>query len=131
MYLNQQNSILCILFPLCPSHLTTHPLPSFPPHAPNPLRKRSDILPLQQPLHGKPLFSQLLIRRNPMHKTMARATQPRNIVQFILGMPSPLNRFRMRLFRDQMMVGEWNPIPLTDLAVRCVGFSGRGQRGWG
>lgn len=61
-------------------NLSSSNLPTLPPNPANPLRKRPHILPLQQPLHSKPLPSQLLQPRNPMHETMTRPTKPRYVL---------------------------------------------------
>ncbi len=91
-------------------------LPSLPPHPSNPPCPPPHILPPKQPLHTPPLPRQLLITRQPMHKTMTRPTQPRHTIQSPLLMPAPLDDLRMHLPRDEMVVGKGDPVSAADLA---------------
>lgn len=100
--------------PSHPSHLP-------PPNPPNPLPPPPHILPPTQPLHRKPLPRQLLIARNPMHKAMARPTNPRHIVQLPLLMPASLQRLRVHLTGDEMVVRQGNPVSVADFARRRTG----------
>jgi len=51
-----------------------------------------------------------------MDKAMAGSTQPRHIVQLILGMPASFQHFLMYTPWDQVMKGKRYPAALADLA---------------
>jgi hypothetical protein len=51
-----------------------------------------------------------------MDKAMAGSTQPRHIVQLILGMPASFQHFLMYTPWDQVMEGKRHPAALADFA---------------
>ena len=88
-----------------------------PPNLPNPAGEPCDILPFKQSLHTVKLPRQRLITGNTMYKAVASPTQPRNVLKFVQRVPSSLQNSGVRSFWNQMMEGQWYPIPFTDLAL--------------
>ncbi|KAL2137128.1 hypothetical protein VTI74DRAFT_8760 [Chaetomium olivicolor] len=122
---------------LPPTHfLPPHPshtqsfllLPRLPPHSPNPPGKPPHLLLLQQPLHGIILPRKLLMPGKAMHKPMARATQPRHVLQLVLPVPPALDRLVVDHPRDQVVVRQVDPVPPADLAGVDLAPSGGGRR---
>lgn len=103
-------------------------LPRLPSHPPHPLRPRNHILSRHQPLNGPIVFRQLLIASNPMHKAMAGSAEPRYTVQPPFFMPATFDGFPVDLLRDEVMVAQWDPVPLADLAG---GGTSGGPDWWG
>lgn len=91
-------------------------LSRLPPHPTHPPRPTPHILPLQDPIHRKPLARQLLITRHAMHKAMARTTQPRHAIQHPLLMPALLAHLVVHPARNQMVIRQRDPVAPTDLA---------------
>lgn len=69
-------------------------------NSPNPVSPSDSIVPFHDPLHRKPLPRQLLITCHPMHKLMARATQPCHAIQYVFLVPPTLQRLCMHTPRD-------------------------------
>ena len=131
-----------------PQNIASNNLPSYhfllptpPPNTPNPLNPPLNTLPLLDILlHATLLYqldrikvlSQLLIPRQPMHKTMTSPTQPRHAIQLILCMPPPLPHARMCRFGNEMVVGQGHPVSAAELAgggARAAPYWGRGGDG--
>jgi hypothetical protein len=51
---------------------------------------------------------------------MTSPTQPRNTIQLILGMPSPLPHAGMRRFGDKVVVCQWHPVSAAELTGCCA-----------
>lgn len=89
---------------------------SFPTDPANPLCPVLNIVPFEDLVYGVVLARKLFVGRHTVHKAMARATQPSDAVQHPLFMPATLEHFGMDFSRDQMVVGQRDPVPVTYLA---------------
>ena len=65
-----------------------------------------------------------------MHKPMARATQPRNILQILLAVPSPLHSLVVHEPWDKVVVAQIDPIAGAEFAGGYLPSRGGGW-GWG
>jgi hypothetical protein len=105
----------------CNRKLSSQQLSQFPPHCSNPVHKLLYILPSLQLFHRVPVLCKLFIRLYTMHKSMACWTQPSDLVQLVLWMPSSLEHLVMRRTGDQMVVRQRYPIPLAEFTSICSG----------
>ena len=65
-----------------------------------------------------PLFRQLLVAGHTMDEGVTRSTQPRDLVEHVLFMPSPLERLGMYSFGYKVMVRKRDPVAVTYLTCR-------------
>jgi len=93
-------------------------LPGLPPHPPNPGRKALNVLALQQQIHIVVLLRQLLVAGNTMYIRMARSTKPGHLIQLPLPVPATFHGFGVDLSRYEVMVRQWEMLPVTYLASR-------------
>ena len=98
----------------------------FPPYPPDPVGPCNDIFALHQLVDTPIVPRQLFVTSHPVNEAMASATQPCHAVKPPFLVPAPLASFGMDLLWDQMVIGEWDPVTVTDLAGGST--SGRPDR---